>query len=230
MALARLALKNLGERVVSPCWFSLVSQSLAERSLGSAKNQRWSSEILKGFAAKPEKSKGQEVAVEEADKKSKLSPRRKHRWGLWRKDNNDLVPAIHDFLPSGLGSALVQATENINKLLENLAPSRLLGRVKEQDNCYKLKYYMPGLSKEDLKITVEDGILRIKGEHKEEGEQDSDDEQWVAMSYGYYDTTILLPEDAKVDEIKAEMKDGVLNIVIPKSETPKKDVKKIKIK
>ena len=123
----------------------------------------------------------------------------------------------------------MQVTENINKLLENLAPSRLLGRVREQDNCYKLKYYMPGLSKEDLKITVEDGILRIKGEHKEEGEQDSDDEQWVAMSYGYYDNTILLPEDAKVDEIKAEMKDGVLNIVIPKSETPKKDVKEIEI-
>ncbi|GFY97041.1 HSP20-like chaperones superfamily protein [Actinidia rufa] len=105
-------------------------------------------------------------------------PKRKlRRRGLWRKDNNDLVPALHDFMPSGIGSSLVQAAKNINKLLENLAPSRLLGRVKEQDNGYKLRYSMPGLSKEDLKITVEDGILRIKGDHKEEEEQDSDDEQ-----------------------------------------------------
>ncbi|PSS17855.1 HSP20-like chaperone protein [Actinidia chinensis var. chinensis] len=90
---------------------------------------------------------------------------------------------------------------------------------------------MPALSKEHLKITVEDDILRIKGYHKEEEEeQDFDDEQWVAMSYDYYDTTILLPEDTKVDEIKAEMKDGVLTIFIPRTEAPKNDAKEIQIK
>ena len=107
MALARLALKNLGERVVSPCCYSLVSQSFAEKSIGTAQNQRWSSEILKGFAAKPSggdvQSKGQEVAVEEADKESKLSPKRNHRKkGLWRKDNNDIVPALHGTLTLSL--------------------------------------------------------------------------------------------------------------------------------
>ncbi|XP_057504771.1 26.5 kDa heat shock protein, mitochondrial-like [Actinidia eriantha] len=136
-----------------------------------------------------------------------------------------------NFVTSGIGSSLVHAAKNINKLLENLATLRLLGRVKEQDNGYKLRYSMLGLSKEDLKITVEDGILKMKGDHKEEEEeQNFDDEQWVAMSYGYYYTTILLLEDAKVDEIKAEMKDGVLTIFIPRTEAPKKDVKEIQIK
>lgn len=48
-------------------------------------------------------------------------------------------------------------------------------------------------------------------------------------SYGYYNTSLLLPEYAKIDEIKAEMKDGVLNVVIPKSESGTKDVKEVEV-
>lgn len=134
-----------------------------------------------------------------------------------------------ELFPSGLGNALVQATENINRLMENLTPSHLIGRAKEHDDSYKLRYHMPGLAKDDVKITVEDGVLNIKGEHKEEEEEGSDDEFWSAASYGYYNTSVALPEDAKVDEIMAEMKDGVLNIVIPKNEKANKDVKQVQV-
>lgn len=88
---------------------------------------------------------------------------------------------------------------------------------------------MPGLGKEDVKITIEDGVLTIRGEHKEVDEEESDDELFSAVRYGYYDFTVILPEDAKSDEIKAEMKDGVLTIIIPRTETPKKDVKEVQI-
>lgn len=104
-----------------------------------------------------------------------------------------------------------------------------MGRVKEQDECYKLRFEVPGLGKDEVKITVDDGVLTIKGEHKEEEEDGSDDEFWSAKSYGYYNTSLLLPDDAKVDEIKAELKDGVLNITIPRTEKPKKDVKEVEI-
>ena len=104
-----------------------------------------------------------------------------------------------------------------------------MGRVKEQDDCYKLRYDVPGLTKEDVKITIDDGVLTIKGEHKEEEEEGSDDEHWSARSYGYYNTSLVLPVDAKVDEIKAELKDGVLSIIIPRTEQPKKDVKEVQI-
>lgn len=114
-------------------------------------------------------------------------------------------------------------------LMENLSPSQLIGRAREHDDSYKLRYHMPGLGKEDVKITVEDGVLSIRGEHKEEEEEGSDDEFWSARSYGYYNTSLVLPEDAKVDEIKAEMKDGVLNIVIPKTEGAKKDAKEVQV-
>lgn len=134
-----------------------------------------------------------------------------------------------DIFPSGLGNALIQATENINRLLENVAPPQLMGRAKEHDDSYKLQYHMPGLGKDEVKITVEDGVLSIKGEHKDEKEHDSDYEFWSSSSYGYYNTSLFLPDDAKVDEIKAEMKDGVLNIVIPKNEKANKDVKEVKV-
>lgn len=136
-----------------------------------------------------------------------------------------------EFFPSGLGNALLQATENINRLFENMSisPSQLMGRVKEQDDCYKLRYEVPGLSKDDVKITIDNGILRINGEHKEEEEGGSDDEYWSSRSYGYYNTSLVLPDDAKADDIKAELKDGVLNIIIPRTEKPKKDVKEVKI-
>lgn len=123
----------------------------------------------------------------------------------------------------------MQATHNINKLFENLSPSRLIGRVKEEEDHYKLRYEVPGLAKEDVKIRVEDGVLRIIGEAKNEEEEESDDEYWSSLSYGYYDTALVLPEDAKADEIKAELKDGVLYITIPRIEKVKKDAKEVQV-
>lgn len=117
--------------------------------------------------------------------------------------------------------------------MENLAPSQLMGRVKEQEDCYKMRFNVPGLGKEDVKVTVEDGFLTIKGEHKEKEEEESDDDdvQWSGSRsyYGYYNTSILLPDDAKVDDIKAEMKNGVLTVVIPRTDKPKKDVKEVRV-
>ncbi|KAH1085135.1 hypothetical protein GLYMA_07G030800v4 [Glycine max] len=83
------------------------------------------------------------------------------------------------------------------------------------------------MTKEDVKITIDDGVLTIKGEHKEEKD---DDEHWSSTSsYGYYNTSLLLPDDAKADDIKAELKDGVLTVTIPRTEKPKKDVKQVTV-
>lgn len=122
----------------------------------------------------------------------------------------------------------MQATGNINKLFEslNITPLSLSGRVKEQDECYKLRFDMPGLSKEEVKIKVHEGVLTVEGEHKDEAGEETDDEFW---SYGYYNTSFVLPDDAKVDDIKAKLKDGVLWITIPRTEKPKQDVKEVNV-
>ncbi|KAJ8774748.1 hypothetical protein K2173_017194 [Erythroxylum novogranatense] len=239
MALARLALRNLSQRVLQfSSTNSLVGghSAIEKTTVGGVQRQRWSDDLLKRFMttgdkAAGETSDGKEVAVSEGGKKSKLFPRKRGRKGIWRSDGREFVPALYEFFPSGLGNALLQATDNINRLFENLnlSPSNLIGRFKEKDECYKLRYEVPGLSKEDIKITVDDGVLRIRGEHKEEEEEGSDDEFWSARSYGYYNTSVLLPEDAKADDIKAELRDGLLYITIPRTEKPKKDVTEVKI-
>ncbi|KAG6410715.1 hypothetical protein SASPL_128781 [Salvia splendens] len=236
MALARLALKNLQQRA------SYSASLLAKNVTATAppEKQRLASQFLRGLSSTAEEKAagGHEVAVQEGGKKPKLSPRQRGRRGgnLWRRDGRDFVPALWgnteraDMFPSGVGNALVQATENINRLLENIAPPQMLGRAREHEDSYKLQYQMPGVGKDEVKITVEDGVLSIRGEHKDQEEHDSDDKSWSSSSYGYYNTSLMLPEDAKLDEIKAEMKDGVLNIVIPKAQKANKDVKEVEVR
>ncbi|XP_057969625.1 26.5 kDa heat shock protein, mitochondrial [Malania oleifera] len=248
MALARLALKHVQRRVLSsfPSAAAVVSSS-SERITGGKEvmfktTARGFSDDTTGSSEKGRDEKSgeggeREVAVAEGGgKKSKLFSRSKqHRRGssLWKRNRGpDFVPSFFELFPMGLGNAVMQATENLNRLLENWAPSRLIGRLKEKDECYKLRYEVPGVAKEELKITVEDGVLRIKGEHKETSEEEGfdDDEGWSSsLSYGFYDATLVLPEDAKVDGIKAEMKDGVLYITIPRTVKDKKDVKEVQI-
>ncbi|XVE89099.1 hypothetical protein DITRI_Ditri19aG0123200 [Diplodiscus trichospermus] len=239
MALARLALRNLQQRVSSSS--SFLGHNLGERSVGGLQRQRWNDEILKRFMAtnsdkvSVEKKEGKQVSVSDGEKKFRLFPRRRNKRSLWnwnwRNNRHDYAPALYEFFPSDLGNALLQATENINRLFDslNLTPSQLMGQVKKQDDSYKLRYDVPGLTKEDVKITIDEGVLTIKGEHREEEEEGSDDEHWSASSYGYYNTSLVLPDDAKVDDIKAELKDGVLSIIIPRIEQPKRDVKEVQI-
>ncbi|KAI7755586.1 hypothetical protein M8C21_021158 [Ambrosia artemisiifolia] len=192
MAMRRLILNNLSHSHRSPL-----------------QTQAWTSQILNRFSTATdhhEKPETKEVSI--SDKKPRsVSPRRRRRRSLWSSQNNN-----QNFSPSlsGLGNAIVEAATNMNKLLENLSPSHLIRRFKEKDESYNIKFQMPGLSKDDVKITVEDGMLFIRGEHKDEEEGSDDDEFWSAATYGYYNTSLMLPEDAKVEEIKAEMKDGVL--------------------
>ncbi|MBA0774725.1 hypothetical protein Gotri_009916 [Gossypium trilobum] len=245
MALARLALRNLQPRLSSSS-SSLLGHNVGERSVGGVQRQRWNGEMLKRFmatATDKDSDDKKQVSVSDGEKKFRLFPRGKNRRSLWnwRNKQHDYAPPLYggkshgfqipELFPSGLGNALLQASENINRLFDslNMTPSQLIGRVKEQDDCYKLHYDMPGLTKEDVKITIDDGVLNIKGQHKEEEEEGSGDEHWSARSYGYYNTSLVLPDDAKVDDIKAELKDGVLSIIVPRTEQPKKDVKQVPI-
>ncbi|GMN50022.1 hypothetical protein TIFTF001_019190 [Ficus carica] len=243
MALARLALRSyLHQRVLSSSPSSsaaaaswLLSHGAAAASCGGAQVDAKRSFGVEGTdKVAGETSDGKDVAVSDEGKKSKSLFRRKHRNRvLWRRNHDrEFIPTeIFGFFPSGLGNALVQATESVNRLFENLelSPWSLSGRVKEEDKCYKLRFDVPGLRKEDLKITVHDGVLTINGEHKEEdGVGDSGDND-DSRFYKYYYTSLVLPEDAKADEINAELKHGVLCITIPRTEKPKQEVKEVQI-
>ncbi|CAH8391222.1 unnamed protein product [Eruca vesicaria subsp. sativa] len=231
MALARLALRNVQQKL-SP---TLMGPSGERCLVGKQHSQSKLHRFMASSSGEQEENKNTQVSVSEKKSPKRTFPRRRGRKSLWRTtDYHDyFAPALNGFFPPSLGNALMQATENINRIFDsfNIRPSQLMGQVKEQDDCYKLRYEVPGLTKDDVKITVDNGILMIKGEHKAEEEEGSpeEDEYWSSRMYGYYNTSLSLPDDAKVEEIKAELKNGVLDLVIPRMEKPKKDVREISV-
>ncbi|XP_030524806.1 small heat shock protein, chloroplastic-like [Rhodamnia argentea] len=146
----------------------------------------------------------------------------------------DLGPYSDVFDPIWPASRSLSKVLNLmDQLAENpfFAASRGVGAtgsrrgwdVKEDDNALSLRMDMPGLSKKDVKVSVEQNILTIKGEaEKESGEEES--------GRRYSSRLDLPPNLYKLGEIKAEMKNGVLKVVVPKvKEDEKKDVFQVTI-
>ena len=90
--------------------------------------------------------------------------------------------------------------------------------VAETDTAYQVKAELPGIRKEDLDVTVDDGVLTIKAEHNDNQEQ-TENGQLIRQERSYEKFARSLRLGANVDEetITAEYRDGVLHITLPKA-------------
>ena len=93
--------------------------------------------------------------------------------------------------------------------------------VTEDEDSVVVKAEMPGLNKDDVKISVHDSILTLKGEKKQEKEEKEADYHRIERSYGSFCRSFQLPTTVRTDKIKANYKDGVLSITLPKTEEVK---------
>ncbi|MDO8357019.1 MAG: Hsp20/alpha crystallin family protein [Nitrospirota bacterium] len=93
--------------------------------------------------------------------------------------------------------------------------------VSETDGEYQIKAEIPDVKKEDVKVTLEDGVLTIQGERKFEKEEKGKKYHRVERSYGSFVRSFTLPDLVDEANVKAEFKDGVLNLKLPKSEKVK---------
>ena len=111
---------------------------------------------------------------------------------------------------------------------ENAVWTPLTDIYEDKDN-YIIKADLPGLKKDDVKISYNDGQLVISGERLQEKE--TKDAKWhrVERSFGKYFRFFSLPKEIKQDNIKAEFKDGQLTITIPKAEEVKPKEIEIKV-
>ncbi|KAL8058490.1 hypothetical protein ABFX02_03G021800, partial [Erythranthe guttata] len=101
---------------------------------------------------------------------------------------------------------------------------------KETPDAHLFKVDVPGLKKEEVKVEVEDGnILQISGERNKEKEEKNDKWHRVERSSGKFIRRFRLPENAKLEEVKAAMENGVLTVTVPKEEVKKPEVKSIDI-
>ena len=89
--------------------------------------------------------------------------------------------------------------------------------ISETDAAYLIKGEIPGVKKEDVKVTIQDGMLTIQGERKHEKEEKGKKFHRVECSYGNFMRSFQMPDDADENNVKAEFKDGMLNVTLAKS-------------
>ncbi|RWR97971.1 small heat shock protein, chloroplastic-like protein isoform X2 [Cinnamomum micranthum f. kanehirae] len=162
--------------------------------------------------------------------------RRSERSISRRGGRNDFIVSdvLDPFFPS---RSLSQVLNLMDQMMENPFAALSIGMgggsrrgfdVREDKDALYLRVDMPGLGKEDVKVFVEQNTLIIKGEggDKESGYDDSDRE-----SGRRYSSRIDVPSELyKLDEIKAEMKNGVLKVLVPKvMEDERKDVFQVNV-
>jgi len=101
--------------------------------------------------------------------------------------------------------------------------------ISSDDHNYNISLEVPGLKESDISVEVKNDVLTIQGAMEEEKEDKDRHFYRIERSYGSFQRTLSLPDDANSDDIKASMKDGVLNLMIPRSEVVDAEVKKIPV-
>jgi len=114
-------------------------------------------------------------------------------------------------------------------------PRRRLGEpalnIKETDTSFEVELAVPGFSKEDFDVTIEDGCLHVSAESSSSKKKEEDNYTRQEFSYNSFQKSLQLPDSIKEEDIKAKYKDGVLRFNLLKSEESQaKKPKKIEIK
>ncbi len=99
--------------------------------------------------------------------------------------------------------------------------------IHEEPDRIVLRAEVPGVSREDIDVSVENGTITLRGEKKQEKEVDSENAYRMERCYGSFARNFVLPAAIDPDQIKATYRDGVLEVVVPKAEEAKP--KKIKV-
>jgi HSP20 family protein len=129
-------------------------------------------------------------------------------------------------MPAGFVNSPRLSLERSGKKLE-WAPST---DISETEKEYLIRAELPAVRKEDVQVTFDDGIMTIKGERKQQSEDENERYHRTERAYGSFERSFSLPENVKVDAIRCESKDGILTVHIPKTETPKQKARQIAVR
>ncbi len=93
--------------------------------------------------------------------------------------------------------------------------------IRETDEALALHAEIPGLTKDDVNITLENNVLTISGERKFEKDAKKDNYHRIERAYGAFSRSFSLPANVRTDQVRASFKDGVLTVSLPKAEEAK---------
>ncbi|MDJ1506442.1 Hsp20/alpha crystallin family protein [Xanthocytophaga agilis] len=101
--------------------------------------------------------------------------------------------------------------------------------ITENDRSFEVEMAAPGLHKNDFKINLDNDLLTISAEHKEESKEEKKNYTRQEFSYQAFERSFMLPKSVNAESIQADYTNGILHLVIPKKEEAKKLLKEIKI-
>jgi HSP20 family protein len=101
--------------------------------------------------------------------------------------------------------------------------------IAETASEFHIKAELPEVKKEDVKVSVDHGVLRLEGERRQEKEEKGKKFHRVERSYGSFLRTFALPDNVDDTRVQAEFKDGVLNVRLPKTEKSKPKAIEVKV-
>lgn len=101
--------------------------------------------------------------------------------------------------------------------------------IVEDDKEYLIKAELPEVRKEDVKVTVENGVLSITGERNYEKEEKSRKYHRIERAYGGFVRSFTIPDDADASKVSADFKDGVLKVHLAKDEKAKPKTIEVKV-
>ena len=101
--------------------------------------------------------------------------------------------------------------------------------IQETDTEYLVKAELPEVRKEDAKVTLENGVLTLQGERKQEKEEKGKKFHRIERSYGTFLRTFTMPLDADESKVAADFKDGILRVHLPKMEKPRPKAIEVKV-
>lgn len=93
--------------------------------------------------------------------------------------------------------------------------------IREEDDAFYVDAEVPGLSAEDIKVDIEKNVLTLSGERKLEKEETKENFRRVERQYGHFTRSFSLPETVDSENISADLKNGVLELRLPKKEAPR---------
>ncbi len=102
--------------------------------------------------------------------------------------------------------------------------------IAEKDNAYEITAELPGLSEKNVEVGIANGVLSIKGEKTEEKDEKRKGYHLSERRFGSFERSFLIPDGVDAGKVEATFKNGVLSVVLPKTEAAKKAEQKIPVK
>ena len=114
---------------------------------------------------------------------------------------------------------------------ETLAPTEWVPSVniRENDKEYAIRAELPGLTKDDVHVTLEQGVLTIQGKHEAQKDEQKEGVRWVERARGSFHRALALPEEVDAEKVTASYRQGVLTVTLPKVPEAKPEVRTIPI-